>query len=205
LEPEIPTPKGAFEPEIPTPTPQTAPAFEPEIPTPTSQLNAENPTQTPKLESEITAVVESTSKTPTKEAPTKQGARGGAPGRGVVAEPPGFLEWYARFPRKDGGRAEAAKSYARALTKPGVTPVMLWDGLLRYRFSDDPSKIPMAQTWLNQGRWTCEYTAAPPAGQPRPLDPSKLTGAAAMLYRLRQGNAPDSDNHVPPTKAVAHG
>lgn len=78
----------------------------------------------------------------------------------TAAEPDGFAEWYAAFPRHEA-RAKAAVAYRAALRKRGVTVESLLDGARRYaRLVDaegrDRSKILLPPSWLNGERWNDE-------------------------------------------------
>ncbi|MBM4469842.1 hypothetical protein GS502_11010 [Rhodococcus hoagii] len=94
---------------------------------------------------------------PTEPAPTAKAA----------AEPAGFADWYAAYPRKVARKA-AAKAYANA--RKTHTGAQLLLAVRRYAADPNlPEKkfIPHPSTWLNEGRWDDEPEAAPVVLQSR--------------------------------------
>ena len=71
-----------------------------------------------------------------------------------------FIAFYELYPRRDG-RPAPWKSWCRALDS-GVSPVDIVDGLHRALesgvYNTLPKYIPMMTTWLNQERWTADYS-----------------------------------------------
>lgn len=69
-----------------------------------------------------------------------------------VDDPPGFGDWYARYPRHTGRRA-AVKAYRSALRR-GATPESLMaalDGWLPILSAREPRYVPYPSTFLNSG------------------------------------------------------
>jgi hypothetical protein len=105
----------------------------------------------------------------------------------TAAEPEGFGEWYAAFPRHEA-RAKAAAAYRAALRKRGVTADSLLDGARRYaRLVEaegrDRSKILLPPSWLNGERWNDELPSgagrdpmAVPDGQLSDEDVDEILG-----------------------------
>lgn len=70
-----------------------------------------------------------------------------------------FDQFWQAYPRKQGGKKAAAKSYAKALTEVSHEEIMRglaifvaaapWEGNLKW--------CALPTTWLNQGRWDDEY------------------------------------------------
>lgn len=112
----------------------------------------------------------------------------GAPGRPKStsakrpAEPAGFAEWYAAYPRHEA-RARAVTAYRTALGKRGITPEVLLAGARRYaRLVEaegrEPCKIAHPATWLNGERWADE---TPPTAR-RPVGPAALPEDPAAAF-----------------------
>jgi hypothetical protein len=84
----------------------------------------------------------------------EKGRRGeGEKVKDLPAEPDGFGEFYAAYPRK-GARARALKAYKTALKK--TTPDTLLTAAKAYataRKGEDPKFTPEAAPWLNGERW----------------------------------------------------
>jgi hypothetical protein len=105
----------------------------------------------------------------------------------TAAEPEGFAEWYAAFPRHEA-RVKAAAAYRAALRKRGVTVEVLLDGAHRYaRLVEtecrDRSKILLPPSWLNGERWNDELPSgagrdpmAVPDGQLSDEDVDEILG-----------------------------
>lgn len=74
------------------------------------------------------------------------------------AEPDGFAEWWAEYPRKDAKDA-ARRAYAKALGRS--SPGGLLSALRVYPFQADKQFIPHPATWLNEGRWESAHEAEP--------------------------------------------
>ena len=72
-----------------------------------------------------------------------------------------FLEFYELYPRRDG-RPAPWSSWCKAIDN-GANPVDIMDGLQRALssgvYNTLPKYIPMMTTWLNQERWTADYSA----------------------------------------------
>jgi hypothetical protein len=85
---------------------------------------------------------------------------------GCVSDPPGFAEFWARYPRQEA-KGAAIKAYARALTL--TDPDTLLDALNR----DWPSRkyTPYPATWLNGQRWLDEIETGDPVLRAVGLDP----------------------------------
>jgi hypothetical protein len=97
-----------------------------------------------------------------------------------TTDDPEFDAFWREYPRKAAkGAAERAWPQARKLAALGA----IMAGLRRCEFSADPQYIPHPATWLNQRRW--EDAPLPPPDLMR-RDPSKLSGPALALYRIRQ-------------------
>lgn len=83
---------------------------------------------------------------PTNPAPTP------APARSKPNDPPGFAEFWAIYPRRQG-RGGAVKVWAKAVGKASVQEIL--DAAARY--ASDPNRDPqytaLPATWLNQERW----------------------------------------------------
>lgn len=87
----------------------------------------------------------------------------------VVREPDAFEAWWRHYPRKVG--KDAARTAYAAARKRGATDAELAAALQRQRWPSDPQFIPHARTWLTQGRWQDDPTAAaPPASAPAERD-----------------------------------
>jgi hypothetical protein len=91
--------------------------------------------------------------------PDGRGARARAD---AGADPEGFAEWWAEYPRKDA-KGAARKAYAAALKR--AAPAELLVALRRYPFDhkDGGQFIPYPATWLNQGRYESAHEAPAPA------------------------------------------
>jgi hypothetical protein len=81
-----------------------------------------------------------------------------------------FEAFWDRYPRKEPSKAEAFKSWSKALstTLPGESPPSVEDimaGIERWRPAwearGNPALVPHATTWLNQRRWTAPAPAIP--------------------------------------------
>lgn len=87
-----------------------------------------------------------------------------APKRRSGEDPPGFAEWYAAFPRREG-RGAARRAYATALQKADAPTLLAGACVAARRYSgSDPKFIPHPATWLNGERWLDEAKRDPPSG-----------------------------------------
>ena len=93
------------------------------------------------------------------------------------AEPDGFAEWWASYPRKENCR-KAARCYAEAVES--VTPEVLLSALRRQLPAlqeRDPQFVPLPANWLRDARWEDDVPAsrspidASPATYNQPYDP----------------------------------
>lgn len=99
-----------------------------------------------------------------------------------TAEPEGFAEWYAAYPRREA-RAAAARAYAKAVQ--AVPAAELLAGAKRYaaaRAGQDPRYTAHPATWLNAGRWADEV---PSAVATAPGAPAKPLHAVDRANRIR--------------------
>lgn len=117
-----------------------------------------------------------------------------------------FAEWWALYPRKISKQA-AESAYLKALSRiiaGGRDEQVLFDGLStspRLK-KDDPTMIPHATTWLNQGSYDDQPdTAAATGRQPaepmmrasrRTVEPRPVTPAGAYDFRLQLDDEEDS-------------
>ena len=86
-------------------------------------------------------------------------------GKRAASAHPDFADFWTAYPRKVG-RGAAEKAFAAAIAK-GATVAAIAAGLNRQQWPADPQFIPHPSTWLNQGRWQDDPTAAaPPKAEP---------------------------------------
>lgn len=98
------------------------------------------------------------------------------------AEPEGFPEWWAAYPRKQEGKTAARESYRRALKV--IDPGTLRDALARHAavwVDYEPRFIPAPRRWLGEERWKTD--PMPASGKPsqpfrRPSSPTVVVQAA---------------------------
>jgi hypothetical protein len=79
-----------------------------------------------------------------------------------------FDEWYRVFPRHAGVGGARAKYLAKR--KEGFSKETLLEGAraaAKYYAEEDKRYIPMPATWLNQERWSDDYTGPPPKAEQR--------------------------------------
>lgn len=91
---------------------------------------------------------------PTSSSPTeKKGGVGGNSKPRVKADPPGFAEWYAIYPKKHQ-RGAAVRAFPAALAKAGDVQTLI-DGVKRYRDSRNVRRgfVQNPATWLNGECW----------------------------------------------------
>jgi hypothetical protein len=104
-------------------------------------------------------------------------------GVGVAVQKESFDDFWAAYPRHDGGRA-AAKSKFDSKVRAGAEPAAIVAGALQFR--DDPNRdeqfTPHATTWLNQERW--DDPPLPARGKPE-LGSDLLAQAAALREQGR--------------------
>lgn len=79
---------------------------------------------------------------------------------------PEFLDFWEKYPRRDGSKSEAFKNYQSAITK-GFTHAGIISGLEKFRKHVDANKIGQkyiahASTWLSQCRWESDYDTTKP-------------------------------------------
>jgi hypothetical protein len=75
-----------------------------------------------------------------------------------------FLRFWDLYPRKDGSKATAFKSYNQALKETNHEALI--GSLERFNAYNrakgtEPQYIAHAATWLNQKRWEADYAAQP--------------------------------------------
>jgi hypothetical protein len=79
-------------------------------------------------------------------------------------EDPKWVEFWTAFPRRDG-KADARKAFVAAVVKKKIDPDVMIAGAARYaqrmrREQTEPSKVKMAQGWINGERWADEPAPA---------------------------------------------
>ncbi|MBH0778778.1 hypothetical protein [Nocardia bovistercoris] len=121
----------------------------------------------------------STSKTPST-----------APQPTANANPPGFVEFWAAYPRRTD-KGGARKAYAKATAR--TDPAAILEGARRFAADPnlpEPQYIPHAATWLNGERWTDEPlppryrpNAAPGPQRPNRLTPAEIKFAEAEALK----------------------
>lgn len=75
-----------------------------------------------------------------------------------------FEEFWAQFPKQRIGNKKTAKSaYLRAVKENRGTEIEIIEGVLRYGLSDEVARgfAKGAAAWINDDRWTSDYTARP--------------------------------------------
>lgn len=79
----------------------------------------------------------------------------------AAQEPPGFAEFWVKYPKTNCSRKESLSSYIKALTK-GIAHETIMRGLDEYRKFLNATGTPAAHgtTWLNNERWSVDYVAA---------------------------------------------
>lgn len=113
-----------------------------------------------------------------------------------------FEAWWKNYPRKVGKDA-ARKAFASAL-KRGASAGELTRAIAAQSWNPDPQFIPHASTWLNEGRWQDEPTAAAPASLPP--QPVFRNGFFALRARAqRQAGADQSTSNAPDLLEITHG
>jgi len=108
-------------------------------------------------------------------------------------DPPGFDEFYARYPRKVA-RRDAARAYAAAI-KRGASAGDIMLGLQRHEFSPETKYRPYPATWLNREQWK-------DAGAPSPEE-RRYERNAALLRRHGVGPQPATDQELPLMRIVS--
>ncbi len=108
-----------------------------------------------------------------------------------VAEPDGFADFWAAYPRRVG-KGAALKAFAKAIAS-GASVAEIAAGLNRQRWPAEERFIPHPATWLNQARWQDDPGAAAPepapAHQPGKLD--WLWREMAAERAVTEDGAPD--------------
>lgn len=106
--------------------------------------------------------------------------------------------WTTLYPKNDGSKSVAFKSYQREINQ-GADHAIIEQGVIAYVAHIQRTGAPVAHfaTWLNQQRWTIDYAAIPAhsAGvnsHPRPSAPSadERAKAAVMRAAVAGGFAP---------------
>lgn len=69
--------------------------------------------------------------------------------------PPGFIKFWAAYPRKVG-KGHAAKAWVKNGCEPIADEII--KALKKYPFSEETQFQPHASTWLNGWRWLDEQT-----------------------------------------------
>lgn len=178
----------------------------------TRDVTQESPRSSSSSSTSVDSSVPSESKTPAD--------------RASKAEPDGFAEFYAAYP-KHVGRDAAIKAYRGALKRAAAEEILA--GARRYaeeRAGEDPKFTKQPSTWLNGGHWADEPTKAhaetmnghgnapqrPRSGDGRRRD-SELAGALSLIAKKRriaggggeEGRADHPDADTPEPDLLASG
>lgn len=97
-----------------------------------------------------------------------------------LAEPDGFAEFYALYPRKVG-RPKAAQAFAKlTLGERRMAITVIAEFADSWKWRNEPEFIPHPTTWLNQARWNDEPPPREPPRQPQ----TKLSRQGAIAAEL---------------------
>jgi hypothetical protein len=116
-----------------------------------------------------------------------------------VTEPPGFAEFWAAYPRRQG-KGAAIKAWVKATRK--ASPQAIVDGARRYEADPnrDPAYTAMASTWLNAERWT-DDPLPPRRGNARATSADRESVIAAA-EQAKRNTDPDLMRRAWPSQAT---
>lgn len=114
--------------------------------------------------------------------------------------PDRFDEFWELFPRKRRGSREKAKqAYCKAINEQRATEENIINGVRAYQHSDEATKnggqfAKGCAAWLNDDRWTCDYSAGGGSNNQRTSSPADnlLTGFLGEDYEALR----ESGGHV---------
>ena len=101
---------------------------------------------------------------------------------------PTFEEFWSIYPRKIA-KADARRSWDKAVTKIKIKPSDIVDGAKRYaaaKRGTEQQYIAHASTWLNQQRWADEHVEASAPEEPAYVPDSKALGIIQNTLRAQQ-------------------
>ena len=100
-----------------------------------------------------------------------------------------FEVFWDRYPKRAGGNPKkpARAKFINIVIKERIDPRTIIEGCIAYaasRDGQDPTYTAMATTWLNQARWTCDYSIATKGRQ------SYASIEREIWSRLNEGSEP---------------
>jgi hypothetical protein len=104
-----------------------------------------------------------------------------------------FEEFWSIYPKRapyPNPRLPAQQKFARLIRRANINPDLIIAGARAYAFTrvgEDPKFTTMAVTFLNQHRWTCDYSAGTGLG------PTTCGSSYADLARKLAGNGKRPD------------
>lgn len=116
----------------------------------------------------------------------------------ISVEPKLFNEFWELFPRqRRGNKHKALKAYAKAIGR--ATEEEIYEGTRRYAASDEVSRGwgKGAEAWLNDDRWSVDYSIAPAAAHGKAAYGDSLSGAASAVYDSLRREEGLRDKEVP--------